>query len=290
MRTRSLAPVLLLVLLALPWALACGGDGHPPGVHEGRGVVEAVLAEDGQLVVAHEDIEGLMPAMTMSFDVADPALLEAVRPGQTIVFHLEAEEGRYRILDLRVVGAAGEAGAAGASGGSFTPADAAEPAPPFALTDLSGETLALEDLRGKTVLLDFIYTNCPGPCPILTSTHVRVQRTLDEALRDRVHFVSISIDPERDTRAALRAYAEARGVDLSDWSFLTGDPEEVDAVLRAYGVGRTPGEGGEIVHVVATYLIDAEGRIADRYVGLEHHADDLREDVERVARGAAGAS
>lgn len=285
---RPRLPLVPIALLAL--ALACGGEGHPPGVHEGRGTVEAVLADDGQLVVAHEDIEGLMPAMTMSFDVADPALLEGLEPGQRIVFHLEAREGRYRILDLRVVGAAGEAGAGGASGGSFEPAASAQPAPPFALTDLSGETLALEDLRGKAVLLDFIYTHCPGPCPILTSTHVRVQRTLDEALRDRVHFVSITLDPERDTPEALRKYAEARGVDLSDWSFLTGEPEAVDEVLRAYGVGSTPGEGGEIVHVVATYLIDAQGRIAKRYVGLEHHADDLREDVERVARAASGAS
>jgi protein SCO1/2 len=280
-RRGGLLGVLLLVLVL---GLACGGDGHGPGVYEVRGVVEAVLADEGQLVVAHEDIEGLMPAMTMSFDVADPAILEGLAPGDAILFHLEAKEGRYRILDARVEGAAG---AAGASGGSFEPAASAEPAPPFTLTDQSGAELSLADLRGKVVLLDFIYTHCPGPCPILTSTHVRVQRTLPEAVRGQVHFVSISIDPERDTPEALRAYAEGRGADLADWSFLTGPPEEVDPVLRAYGVGGTPGEGGEIVHVVATYLIDAQGHIARRYVGLEHHADDLRADVERAVAAAS---
>lgn len=269
-------------LIAL--AAACGGSEHGPGIHEGRGVVEAILVEDGQLVIAHEPIEGLMPAMTMSFDVADPALLEDLEPGDRILFHLEAKEGRYRILDAQVEG---QAGAAGRSGGSFEPAASAEPAPDFTLTDQAGEEVSLADLRGQVVLMDFIYTHCPGPCPILTSTHVRVQRTLPEPLRERVHFVSISIDPERDTPEALREYAEARGADLADWSFLTGDPEAVDPVLRAYGVGATPGEGGEIVHVVATYLIDPQGNIAERYVGLEHHADDLREDVERVVREAS---
>lgn len=284
----ALSAALLFLALLVP-ALACDGGGpagHGPDVYEARGVVEAVMAEDRQLVVAHDPIEGLMPAMTMSFDVADPSVLEGLVPGQTIVFHLEAKEGRYRILDARVVE---EGGAAGRSGGGarLDPAEAAEPAPAFHLEDQEGRPVALEDLRGKVVLLDFIYTHCPGPCPILTSTHVRVQRTLPEAVRERVHFVSISLDPARDTPEALRDYAAAHGADLSDWSFLTGETEAVDAVLRAYGVGATPGEGGEIVHVVATYLIDAEGRIAERYVGLEHHADDLRADVERVAAQAA---
>lgn len=291
-RLRSAALLLLAPIFALALAVACGeGHGsHPPGIHHARGVIEAVLREDAQLVVAHEPIEGLMPAMTMSFDVSDPALLEGLEAGQAIEFHLEAEEGRYRILDVQVVGRggeAGQAGVAGQAGASFTPAEASEPAAPFTLTDQDGERVSLSDLRGQVVLLDFIYTNCPGPCPILTSTHVRVQRTLDDALRDRVHFVSISIDPERDTPEALRAYGEARGADLSGWSFLTGTPEQLDPVLRAYGVGRTPEANGEIVHVVATYLIDAEGHIAERYIGLEHHADDLREDVERVARAAS---
>lgn len=287
-RATSALPLLLTLVLAV---FACGEGGpagHGPGIYEAEGTVESVLREDRQLVVAHEDIEGLMPAMTMSFDVADPSVLEGLEPGQRIAFHLEAKDDRYRILDARVLGAAGAAGASGGGVGSdLAAAEGEESAPPFSLTSQAGETVSLEDLRGKTVLLDFIYTHCPGPCPILTSTHVRVQRTLPEGVREKVRFVSISLDPERDTPEALREYAEARGADLSDWSFLTGSPEEVDEVLRAYGAGGTPGEDGEIIHVVVTYLIDPQGHIAKRYVGLEHHADDLRADVERVAAQAS---
>ena len=75
--------------------------------------------------------------------------------------------------------------------------------------------------------MDFIYTSCPGPCPIQSGVHVRVQRDLPAQLHDRVHFVSISIDPERDDPAALRAYAETHGADLTGWS-LDG---EVDFVF-----------------------------------------------------------
>jgi protein SCO1/2 len=132
------------------------------------------------------------------------------------------------------------------------------------------------------VLLDFVYTRCPGPCPILTGTHVALQRSLPPELRERAWFVSISLDPRYDTPERLSEYARARGADLSGWSFVTGPVDAVDAVVRAYGVGRTRREDGQIEHVVATFLIDPEGRIAERYVGLEHGADELLRDLRRL--------
>jgi protein SCO1/2 len=151
--------------------------------------------------------------------------------------------------------------------------------------DQEGRALSLADLRGRTLLVDFVYTECPGPCPILTSTHVTLQKALPPALRERVWFVSISLDPARDTPQALRRYAEARGADLSRWSFLTGDAEKLAEVVRAYGVGSLRRADGEIDHVVVTFLVDAEGRIAERYVGLEHEPEQILRDLERIAAG-----
>ena len=131
-------------------------------------------------------------------------------------------------------------------------------------------------------MLDFIYTHCPGPCPILTGTHVALQRSLPEDLRPRTWFVSITLDPERDTSEALRAYAAARGANLASWSFVTGPTAAVDTVVRAFGVGKIPAAGGEIDHVVATFLIDPEGHIAERYVGLDHDADEILRDLRRI--------
>jgi protein SCO1/2 len=267
----------------LAWlvALAALASACPRGVrvYDARGVVRDVQKEYAQLVIEHEDIEGLMPAMTMNFGVADPALLETLEPGDRIEFRLEVTPKSYRVLEAKVVGEEG-----GASGGGFgaAPADR-DPAPAFRLTDQAGRPVALADLAGRVVLLDFVYTSCPGPCPILTGRHADVQRALAPELRAKTWFVSITLDPEHDTPERLAAYARARGADLANWSFLTGPPAEVDAVLAGYGVGRTRVAGDEIEHYVVTFLIDADGRIASRFVGTEDEPGSLVRAIERLA-------
>jgi protein SCO1/2 len=291
MRAKALAALAAALLAALLGATGCGAESakeaKDAGRHEAIGTVTDVDAESHQVMVDHEDIPGLMPAMTMSFDVPDDALLSRLAPGQRIRFTLEHGEGHFRIVSAEVI-AEGEAGRSG--GGlleSVTPAD--EPAPPFSLTDQDGHTVTLASLRGKVVLLDFIYTHCPGPCPILTSVHVQVQRELPEALKGRVQLVSITLDPERDTPEVMRAYAEKRGADFSNWSFLSGSREQIEPVLKAYGVGTAPGEGiGEIAHVVVSFLIDDQGNIVERYFGVEHTADDLVRDLESHAPETVG--
>ncbi|MGH2900419.1 MAG: SCO family protein, partial [Solirubrobacteraceae bacterium] len=219
--------------------------------HDGVGVVTDVRPDLRQILLDHEAIEGLMPAMTMNFDVADPALLAGISIGDRVRFAVEADAGHYRIVALEKVGAASAppTGHGPALSGVVPEHDAA---PGFALIDQDGSTLSLESLRGSLVLLDFIYTHCPGPCPILTSARVQLQKALPDALRPSVRFVSISLDPVRDTPAALRAYALARGADLATWSFLTGNPAAVDQALTQYGVGKILTDKGEIEHVVVT--------------------------------------
>ena len=269
---------LAIACAALVLAASCGRGAK---VFDAHGVVEEVQRENQQVLISHDDIPGLMPGMTMNFDVPDPQLLARLAPGQTIDFKLEFTGKAYRVIDatIRATGSATRGGASLAG----APADA-EPAPPFHLIDQDGKPLALEDLRGKTVLLDFIYTRCPGPCPILTGVHADLQRALDPGARARLRLVSISLDPARDTPAALREYAAKRGVDLADWSFLTGPPDEVAKVLAAYGVGSARETDGTIAHLVISFLIDGQGKIVRRYVGLEHDVDELRRGVDELLR------
>jgi protein SCO1/2 len=263
--------------LCLLIALGC----HQSQLFDAHGVVEEVQRDTGQVVIRHDDIPGLMPGMTMNFDVPDPALLARLAPGQTIDFKLEFTGKAYRVIGARIERTdAPTTGATSITGGPLN----LEPAPPFRLIDQDGNPLALADLRGKLVLLDFVYTRCPGPCPILTGVHADLQRALDPATRARIHFVSISLDPVRDTPAALREYAAKRGADLADWSFLTGSPEEVAQVLAAYGVGSLREPEGTIAHLVITFLIGPDGRIVRRYVGLEHEVAELKGDIEALAK------
>jgi protein SCO1/2 len=261
-------------------ALACGDD---VDVHVGEGVVKDVDVAEGQVLVDHEDMPGLMPAMTMNFD-ADPSLLASLEPGQRIRFELEHGPGTFRIRGITVVGE-GEAGRSGATLSEVV--SEAEPAPPFRLVDQDGQERTLASLRGRVVLVDFVYTNCPGPCPILTALHTEVQRALPADVAERVWLASISLDPARDTPEAMRAYAASHGADLGNWSFLTGDPETIGAVLRDYGVGIAPGEAlGEIAHVVVTFLVDGEGNIARRWFGLDHRSKDVVAELTELARSA----
>jgi len=265
------------VLVALALLAACGSESPR---YQAHGVVYDVNSEFEQILIEHEDIPGLMPAMTMNFDVADPGLLEQLETGDRIDFELEFTGDSYRVLSARKVGQ-GQAGEARLD----DLARVRTPAPPFDLTDQAGERVTLEDLRGRTLLVDFVYTRCPGPCPALTSQHVALQRKLPAALRERVWFVSISIDPAYDTPEALRGYAEARGADLARWSFLTGDPDDVAGVVKRFGVGSVREPDGTIDHLVATFVVDGEGRIARRFVGLEHAPDEVLAALEQVASG-----
>lgn len=269
----------LTALGFLACVLACDVAEHSEKIqtHRVRGTVETVVADQNHVVIDHQDIPGLMPGMIMSFDVPNPAVLSKMRAGQEIEFTLELRERSFRIIAVDVLSDSGTAG----SSGTFASDAPDQIAPNFALTDQDGIGVSLGDLEGKWLLLDFVYTHCPGPCPILTGIHADVQRQLPTAVRERVHFVSISLDPERDSPEAMKAYALARGADLSDWSFLTGDADAIHDVLSDYGVGSGVQPNGEIEHLVITFLIDDEGRIRKRYLGLEHTPEAIVADLER---------
>ena len=132
------------------------------------------------------------------------------------------------------------------------------------------------------MLLDFVYTRCPGPCPILTRIHQSVRDGLSERDRAAVQLVSITLDPEHDTPAVLREFASARRIAVQGWSFATGPSADVDAVARAYGVGSVRRPDGQIEHTVATFLIDREGQIVRRYLGTTHDPAEIRADIERI--------
>jgi protein SCO1 len=95
-------------------------------------------------------------------------------------------------------------------------------APEFTLTSQDRVQVALGDLRAKVVAVTFFYTLCTDTCPVLTPTMSFIQDQLGADFGTKIAFISITVDPERDTPEVLKEYAQAFGANLAGWSFLTG--------------------------------------------------------------------
>jgi len=152
-------------------------------------------------------------------------------------------------------------------------------APDFALTSQDGKEVRLEDFRGKVVAVAFIYASCPDVCPLLTDKMARVQDALGPDFGTEVVFLSITVDPERDTPEVLKGYADAFEADLAGWSFLTGSPEAVREVAHRYGVAVAPAADGQVDHTLLTTLIDRSGAMRVQYLGYRFDEEEFRHDL-----------
>ena len=143
------------------------------------------------------------------------------------------------------------------------------PAPDFRLTDQAGRSVALSELRGKAVVLTFMYTTCTDFCPL---TAEKLRQTLEHLGRDasRVELLAVSVDPERDDRRAAQEFTARHRLPESNWHYLVGSEEELAPVWAAYGIGRVPRAGGGAAsasppadmlgHTDALYVLDRQGR------------------------------
>jgi protein SCO1/2 len=154
----------------------------------------------------------------------------------------------------------------------FQPVDSE--APGFTLQDAEGRSVRLTDLRGKVIVLNFIYTNCGDVCPLHTERIAQVQSMINQTpMKAMVAFVTITTDPKRDTGQVLRDYGSAHGLDPANWMFLTaaaGEPEDsTRKIAEAYGLKFLAGEGGMQMHATVTHVIDQDGRLRARFHGLK---------------------
>jgi protein SCO1/2 len=156
-------------------------------------------------------------------------------------------------------------------------------APEFALTSQDGAEVTLASLRGKVVAVAFIYASCPDICPMLTDKMARVQDELGPDFGSKVAFVSITVDPARDTPAVLKGYAEAFDANLAGWSFLTGDPATVLEVAHRYGVAVAPAADAQVDHTLLTTLIDRQGNMRVQYLGYRFDEEEFRHDLLSLA-------
>jgi protein SCO1/2 len=161
------------------------------------------------------------------------------------------------------------------------------PAPEFTLTTTEGGRLALRDLRGKVVVVTFIFVTCTDACPLLTAKMADMQKRLGPDFGPRVRFVSITVDPERDTPAILAQYARNHGANRAGWAFLTGTPMEIGDVARRYGIFARKTDRGDVDHTFLTSVIDQGGTLRVQYLGVRFDPEEFLRDVRSLLGEAA---
>jgi protein SCO1/2 len=158
------------------------------------------------------------------------------------------------------------------------------PAPNFALDSARGPRVALADLRGKVVVVTFVFTTCSSSCPILTAKLADIGRALGSDFGRKIAFVAVSVDPLNDTPARLRDYASAHRADVPGWHFLTGTPKEIDLVVRKFGSYAKQTDSGSVDHLFLTSLIDRTGMLRVQYLGTRFDPREMQRDIQVLAR------
>lgn len=160
------------------------------------------------------------------------------------------------------------------------------PMPAFALTSEQDAPFGATDVAGKVVVANFIFTNCPTVCPVLTGHMAGLQKRFAD--KPGVHLLSFSVDPKNDTPQVLKAYGESFEQDPGRWTFLTGEFGDIaTAVEKGFkvhlaGGGDPDATAFDIVHGEHFVLVDAAGVIRGYYQPAREELDRLAKDVERL--------
>jgi protein SCO1 len=143
--------------------------------------------------------------------------------------------------------------------------------PQFELVNEKGESFGSKQLAGKIWIADFVFTSCPGPCPIISTRMGELQKPLEKT---DVHLVSFSVDPEKDTPEVLRNYAEKLNAQPDRWDFLTGLRSTIYPLIGSgfkLAIENAP-DTGMPVHSTRVVLVDRRGMIRGYYDVLESDA------------------
>lgn len=307
---RNLLQVAGMTFIAVAIAIAWGcsqprehtapngdGAGKTRARYPLKGEIIGIELDRGRLIVKHEEIPGYMPAMTMEF-IVSPGDLANAKEGQHITAEMVSNEGGDLLLE-KIWPAEAVATSKVAAGtasllqdttirGRSAYREVGESTPSFTLYDQTGTVVQSDRFRGRQVLVNFIFTRCPVAtmCPAAVTRFQQVQARAKKEGITNLELISISLDPTFDTPGVLKQYASARGIDTSNYSFLTGPEEAIRALLTQFGV-IAEFKGDLINHTLATILINEKGTIVWRADGSSWSVEEF---VGKMNHGGKGAS
>jgi protein SCO1/2 len=223
-----------------------------------------------QITVNHGDIPGFMSAMTMPYMVKDPAVLQAIEPGDKIAAEVVTgkDPSEYWLEGVRVIDSSGRA----QFRSTITPRMLVpgEHVPDVPMVNQDGKTIRLSDFAGKAVLVTFLYTRCPSPafCPRLTSQFARIEQELKKVPADysNTHLITISFDPKYDRPPVMRkyglAYLDGDASGFSHWDFTSTSEMDLSRLAQAFGL-QYEQQDNRIAHNMSIVLIAPDGTVAN---------------------------
>lgn len=299
---RPAAALALAALGVMTGAAACSKPAPPPTTtaaapdakrYPMSGQIISVNDTKQSLTIKHGDIPGYMPAMTMTFQVARPDLMQTREAGELIVATLEVTPSAGQLVEITRTGTAPLPDPKQSGSLAANVLDIGETVPDTALIDQNNARRAFNEWHGTPTLITFIYTRCPLPnfCPLMDRNFVAIQKqgAADPTLKNKFKLVSVSFDPEHDSPAVLKAHAKTLGADETQWSFLTADAVTIERFAARFGVGvvRDGDASGTITHNLRTALLGADGKILKIYGGSDWSVSTVLADLRAAVTAAA---
>jgi len=275
----SVAPFFFLFLFVASIGSSCGPR---RAANEKRypikGKVVAVDTNDRTITIAHDDIVGYMPAMTMPFKIKNEADLQMVKPGDQVTGTLVVDDSSSWVEIASIV-----EGAPPISQNVDVPGEPkpGTEVPDFGLVNQDGKRIHLSQYRGKALLITFVYTRCPQPdqCTLMSNNFAAIDQALQKQPEtyDKTHLLTISFDPDYDTPKVLRSYGASHTGRYSDetfqhWEFASGTRDEVKGVAQFFGLRYyhdTESNDEEVIHSMRTAIVGADGKVFKLHRGNE---------------------
>ena len=273
-----------LSLLILLLAASLGACRRNEKRYDLKGKVVMVEKEKHLVTISHEDVQGLMPAMTMPFTVPNQSDLDFLAPDDQVSATLVVDGSQSWLENLFVVRTSGNPSTAPTK----PEAKPGDEVPNYTLKNQDGKDIRFHDYRGKALLVTFIYTRCPLPeyCTLMSNNFTQIDRQLKQNadVYARTHLLSISIDPKFDTPQVLRSYGAAHteryeNETFSHWEFATGD--QVKEMAEFFGL-RYFDEKDQIIHGLKTVIIKPDGKVAKVYSGNDWKPEEVLNELKRV--------
>jgi protein SCO1 len=287
--TRLAFAILLAAVASVP--IACSKKAEPPAQAQAKryhlvGKVISIDKDHASAMVDGQEIVGFMSAMAMAYPVRDAKALAALNPGDEITADVVVtDDGAY--LENIVVTKKGDGkGPTGIS----NPPQPGDKVPDFAMVNQDGKRIHLSEYQGDVLLVTFIYTRCPFPdyCPLVSKNFSKIYASLrkDPSLGPKIRLLSVSFDPQHDTPAVLRQYAETfrattGGDPFARWQFAAVPPKELVKVANFFGLYYST-EGDQITHSMSTTVISPEGTVYKWYQDNDWKPADLIEDATQA--------